>query len=163
MYNAQFILLSLGQDPEVSLFAGRLLFYQLPGIYMQSFDEAFQLFFLAMGKNFMMLLIDLCRIPLHCLIAYFLIVKMDLELFGCAMTVNLVYFLKFLVTKLVIDYYKKDDIALREAFYIRIDRSTFKNFRSFLKLASAGLLLSCLEWWISEAMTLLGGYISVNA
>lgn len=76
---------------------------------MQSFDEAFQLFFLALGKNQMMLIIDLCRIPLHCLLAYVLIVQMNLELFGCAMTVNLVYFLKFIVTKLIIDHYKKED------------------------------------------------------
>lgn len=110
-----------------------------------------------------MLLIDLCRIPLHCALAYLLIVVMNLELFGCAMTVNLVYFIKFIVTFLVLDYYKKEDEALRESFYIRINRGTFKQFRSFISLASAGLLLSCLEWWISEAMTLLGGYISVNA
>jgi Na+-driven multidrug efflux pump len=116
-----------------------------------------------MGKNCMMLMIDLCRIPLHCFLAYIFIIKMDLELLGCALTVNLVYFLKFVVTKLVIDYYKKHDVALKESFYIRIDRTTLKGFRAFVKLASAGLLLSCLEWWISEAMTLLGGYISVNA
>ena len=163
MYNAERILLALGQDKEVSLFAGRLLFYQIPGIWMQSFDEAFQLFFLALGKNDMMMLIDLCRIPLHCLLAYILIVRMQLELFGCAMTVNLVYFLKFIVTKLVLDYYKKTDVALRESMYIKIDRGTFKGFRSFINLASAGLLLSCLEWWINELMALLGGYISVNA
>lgn len=153
----------MGQDPAVSLYAGRLLKYQLPGIYMQAIDEALALFFTALEKNYIMLIIDSFRIPLHLGLLYLFMVKFDLELLGCAMAVNLVYFFKFLMTKVIVDYYKKTLVDLRESFFIRIDSDTFDEYRAFLKLATAGLLLSCLEWWIGEAMTLMGGYIDVDS
>ena len=110
-----------------------------------------------------MLIIDSFRIPLHLGLLYLFMVKLDLELLGCAMAVNLVYFFKFLMTKVVVDYYKKTLVDLRESFFVRIDSETFDEYRAFLKLATAGLLLSCLEWWIGEAMTLMGGYIDVES
>jgi hypothetical protein len=110
-----------------------------------------------------MLIIDSFRIPAHLIICYFFVVKLDWEIFGCAMTINVVYFLKFIATKLVVEYYQKSHQDLREAFFIRIDEDTFKDYKAFFKLASAGLLLSCLEWWIGEAMTLMGGYIDVDS
>jgi multidrug resistance protein, MATE family len=163
MCNAEQLLLLLGQDPAVSLYAGRLLRYQLPGIYMQAIDEALALFFTALEKNYIMLIIDSFRIPMHLALLYIFVVKLDWEIFGCAMAVNLVYFMKFVMTKFVVDYYKKTMVDLRESFFFRIDEETFKEYRAFLKLATAGLLLSCLEWWIGEAMTLMGGYIDVDS
>ena len=153
----------MGQDPAVSLYAGRLLRYQLPGIYMQAIDEALTLFFTALEKNYIMLIIDSFRIPAHLILLYVFVVKLDLEIFGCAMAVNVVFFIKFITTKLVVQYYQKTHEDLREAFFVRFNEDTFKDYKAFFKLASAGLLLSCLEWWIGEAMTLMGGYIDVDS
>lgn len=75
----------------MSKHCANLLFYQLPSIYMQAIEEVFTLYFTAIEKNYIMMITDSFRIPLHIFIGYLLIVKWKWDLFGCAMTTNLVF------------------------------------------------------------------------
>ena len=40
---------------------------------------------------------------------------------------------------------------------------TFKSLGPYMRLAIPGTMMLCLEWWAYEIITLMAGYISVNA
>jgi Na+-driven multidrug efflux pump len=79
-----------------------------------------------------MMFIDVGRIPLHILIGYYLIVEYKMDLFGCALTTNLVYLIKFIVAFAIIHLFKKNNQDLREGFFIKINHETTRNFKRFL-------------------------------
>jgi len=130
---------------------------------MQCLDEILYLYFTALEKTTMLLIMDLGKIPLHLLICHLFIAKWQMGIFGVALAMNLVYFVKLIVIKLVVDIQKRHEPVLKESLFISFGRETRAGFKDFLKLASAGLILACVEWWISEALTILAGYLGVEA
>jgi Na+-driven multidrug efflux pump len=135
----------------------------MPGIYLQAFDEVFSLFFSAMEKNHIMLMIDIVKLPLQFLICYLFICVWNLDLLGCALAFNLSFVVKFIALRYLVSILSRNDPAIREGLFIRINHETFEDFYSFMKLSTNGLFLCCLEWWVTEAMAIMSGLISVQA
>ena len=130
---------------------------------MQCLDEILYLYFTALEMTTMLLVMDLSKIPMHLLLCHLLIAKWEMGIKGVALAMGVVYFLKLIVIKIVVDSQKQHSEVLRESLFVNFGSESLAGFKEFMTLASAGLALSCVEWWISEALTILAGYISVQA
>ena len=143
--------------------AGQYLFYLLPALYMQCLDETLYMYFTALEKTTMLLIMDLGKIPLHYFVCHIFVVKMELGVLGVALAMNVVFFVKLIVIWIVISYQKRRQQVLKESMFFSFGAETLSGFKEFLILASAGLILACLEWWVTEALTLLACYLGTEA
>lgn len=130
---------------------------------MQSYDEVICLYFSAMEKNHIMMWVDFLKLPLQLVLSVFFICYLEWDLVGCACAFNLAFVFKFLVIQKMTATVAIKDQSIRESFYLNIGWDTLVGFKSFVSLSTSGLFLSCLEWWVIEALSILSGLISVQA
>jgi len=128
---------------------------------MQCVDEILYLYFTALERTTMLLIMDLAKLPLHFCLCTIFIRQMELGIFGLALAMNTTYFLKLVLTFFIVGFQRKREQVLRDSLFISCGADTLNGFKAFLKLASAGFILSCIEWWVSEGLTVMAGYLGV--
>ena len=144
------------QDEKAAYFCQELISIMLPGIYFDCIFESISLYFTAMEKSFIPMQIQMVMVPSHYLLNYLLMYKFDFGLRGVALATNITCLL-CLVIIVVRMTFEKDMI-----FTLTNCRDILFDIKSFIRLAFAGLLLSCFEEWINNALSLFAGTIGVK-
>lgn len=103
LWHATPLLIILGQDAQAAEYAGLYMRIQLPGIYLQCLFDGISIFYTAMEKSYIPMLVQIVCIPLHALWCYLLIYVCRFDIYGCAMAVNVTYSLCLVAIKLVIN------------------------------------------------------------
>ena len=94
------MLIGLGQDSEVSTIAAKYLFRQLPGMYMFALFDANRLFLNAMEVTQVATAILAVGLPLHVLLANYMIFDLNLGVYGLAYAIDITYTSFFLAITL---------------------------------------------------------------
>lgn len=131
---------------------------QFPGIYMQCLFAGISIFFTAMEKSYLPMLVQVVCIPFHAIWCYLFIYVLHFDVNGCAIAVNITYSLCFLGVRAIIT--NSTDPTVKDC-WVEFNLDTFSYIRLFLRLAVSGLLLTCLEVWCSEGIQIMSGLLGV--
>lgn len=81
---------------------------------------------------------------------------MDIK--GAALATTLTYFINFFVSTLYVSFIKE----LRKAWFLP-NRNSFRGLYEYLKLGIPAMIMFLVDWSSLEVMTLIAGYISLEA
>ena len=129
----------------------------LPGIYLDCILQSISIFFTAMEKSYIPMLIQMVFIPMHPFWCHQLVSKYGFE--GTAMAYNLTIALSFAS---ILSFVKINTNSEVKQVWVPIDAQVFQNLRVFVRLAFSGLLLFCFEEWCNQGIQLISGYLGVN-
>ncbi|CAG8531125.1 757_t:CDS:2 [Scutellospora calospora] len=147
------ILISLGQEAELSYYAALYLRYLLLGVPPALIFWCLEKFLQGQGimKATTYVLIICC--PINIFLNYILIWEpFSLDYIGAPIATTITNWLMLFLTILYIKY-----IDGHEAWG-GWSHLSFKDWSSFTKLALPGMLTSCADWWIYELIALFAGY-----
>lgn len=159
LWNSEAVLLALGQDATASAYAAHYLRILLPGLYLECLFQGFCIYFTAMEKSFIPMLVQLLCIPLHPVWCYLFVFKLELGMNGCAVATNFTSSLCCLLTFVFVHFFGSAEV---KACWVPMSAVSLHNLSKFLTLAFSGTLLTCLEYWACEAIQVMGGILGVQ-
>ena len=152
------ILISMHQDPGVSIIAQRYVCYMIPGVWAMGQFDSTKKFLSSQLKNQIPVWTQLFTTVLHVIWCIIFIKKMGMRETGAALATNITYILNMLIADFVIRYKSKDTFKDMVFWY---DTSVFIGIGNFLKIGIPGMLMLCFEWWAFELLALFTGTLGV--
>jgi MATE family multidrug resistance protein len=95
---------------------------------------------------------------LHILWCYLLVRVADLGVKGASIATGITYLILFVF----LNVYASGIAEIKESWFFP-NRDSIRHLGQFLKLGVPAALMFSLEWWVYEILTLMSGYISVEA
>ncbi|KAK6146824.1 hypothetical protein DH2020_020693 [Rehmannia glutinosa] len=151
-YNTRFILLSLGQDKDISAGAGEFNRWMIPGLFAFGILQCLVRFLQAQKIVVPMMIMSGMTTVFHILICWIFVFKIKLGSRGAALANGISYWINVLLFALYIKFSK----TCAESF-TGLSREAFNGTLSFLKLAIPSAIMICLEYWSFEMVVLLSG------
>jgi MATE family multidrug resistance protein len=111
-----------------------------------------------MRKSFIPMYTQAVGTILHIIWCYILVFKVGLGIKGTSLAVLITY----TTQTIVIVLYASRQQDIKESWFFP-NRDTIKNLGTYLKQAVPCIFMMCLGWWAFEILTLMSGYISVDA
>ena len=152
------MLIGLGQDSEVSTIAAKYLFRQLPGMYMFALFDANRLFLNAMEVTQVATIILAVGLPLHALLAYYMIVELNFGVYGLAYAINITYTSFFFAITLYSFFTRNPHV--RKAWFAPT-RESFKDWGQIIALGVPGSFMYFVDWSSFEILALMSGLVGV--
>ena len=152
------ILVAFGQDPAVSKLTGQYLQRIMPATLANMFFDANRLFLFAMGYNLPPTIVTLCAIPLHFLIGWVLIFKLDMGLFGCCWSVLITQVLLIIALQV---YSSCLDEKVHNAVKWPGFALIFSDWGEYLSLGIPGAIMVFMEWFVFDVIAIEAGWIGV--
>ncbi|GMN52141.1 hypothetical protein TIFTF001_021286 [Ficus carica] len=148
------ILVFFGQDPGISIDAGRYARFMIPGIFAFAIIQCYTKFLQAQNSVVPMMVIAGITTSLHIFICWILVFKSGLGNRGAALSNAISYWINALSLVLYVEFSpscKKTRTPL--------SREAFHGIPKFLKLSIPSALMLTLEIWSFEMMVLLAGFL----
>lgn len=154
-WNAESLLLALGQEAALSQHAGLFLRYLLLGAPAYMTFEALKRYLQAQGIMHATTYVLLIASPINMLTNYIFVwwTPISLGFVGAPLATALSYWLMLGLLLLYIKY-----VAGGEAWG-GWSRQCLTGWSTFLKLAVPGVLMVCTEWWAFELVALAASYL----
>ncbi|KAG1368083.1 protein DETOXIFICATION 14 [Cocos nucifera] len=149
------ILLFTGQDPLISLEAGKYAVWMIPGLFAYATAQPLMKFLQSQSLILPMLLSSMITLCLHIPLCWVMVFKSGLANVGAALSISISYWLNVFMLVLYIKY-----SASCKATRSPISKECFRGINEFLKLALPSAVMICLEWWSFELLVLLSGLLS---
>jgi len=138
------VLIFLGQEVQVSIYAGNYARAMIPGTFMFVQTEALRKFLVAQGQYSFMPKIQLVTAMLHPLWLYINVFCLDLSIEGVAYSTVITHSLNFLVAYIWITI---DRSIVKEGSWNFINKDTFTDYFEFLRYGVPNFLTLGLEVW----------------
>ncbi|KAJ4961265.1 hypothetical protein NE237_021175 [Protea cynaroides] len=148
------ILMSLGQDPDISKGAGHYARYMIPSVFAYGLLQCIIRFLQTQNIVFPMMIISAMTSLLHIPICWFLVFKTDLSNKGAALAISISYWINMLLLAI----YVKFSPACKST-WTGFSREALHNILNFLKLSIPSALMVCIEFWSFEMMVLMAGLL----
>ncbi|XP_019707049.1 protein DETOXIFICATION 12 isoform X2 [Elaeis guineensis] len=148
------ILLFTGQDPLISLEAGKYAAWMIPGLFAYATAQPLIKFLQSQSLILPMLLSSMTTLCLHIPLCWVMVFKSGLGNVGAALSISISYWLNVFMLVLYIRY-----SASCKATRSPISKECFRGINEFLKLALPSAVMICLEWWSFELLVLLSGLL----
>ncbi|KAL5715131.1 hypothetical protein ACHQM5_016999 [Ranunculus cassubicifolius] len=150
------------QDDDISQLAGKYSTWVIPQLYAYAFNYPMQKFFQSQSKVWVITLISLAVLPLHVMLNWLLILKLEYGMAGAAIAGNISWWLINLSQMIYIVSGSFPDS------WTGFSILAFKSLSGFVKLSLASAIMLCLELWYYTAVILLVGSlkhpeVAVNA
>jgi Na+-driven multidrug efflux pump len=116
----------------------------LPGIYMDSILQSISIFFTAMEKSYIPMLIQMVFIPQHSFWCELLVNRYDFGYPGTAIAYNITIGLSL---GSMLTFVKLSHNPQIQQVWVPFNSDVFLNCKAFVRLAFSGLLLFCFEEW----------------
>lgn len=126
----------------------------LLGLYMQALFDLFRKFFIMLGQPVMPMVIQGATIPVHILLCYFLVRKLDLNVAGVGLATNLTFFLNFILILIAAFYYSTTKQCLT-----RVISETYKRLWEYFTLGLPTALMVCFDMWAFSFMTFIAHFL----
>jgi MATE family multidrug resistance protein len=148
------ILILLKQDVEVSKMCRDFVLWMIPGLFPAMWFEAIRRHLQAMNIVVPVTVIILLSIPIEACYLWLTISVFELGLIGCPIAVMLIYWTQFVLLCAWV-------LGRRElrSTWPGFSKKAFRGWWRFLKLAIPGALMSCMEGWGFDIMSLFAGWI----
>lgn len=88
---------------------------------------------------------------------YYLIIYLNLGVFGASMALNITYGLNFIIQEVYVNFVAWEELKVYSAFLCSAD--TLKGWGRFLKLGIPGTFMQCFEWWAFEILAIFSGIL----
>ncbi|ONK67856.1 uncharacterized protein A4U43_C05F4520 [Asparagus officinalis] len=148
------ILSFIGQDPLISLEAGKYAIWLIPGLFAYAIAQPMIKFLQSQSLILPMLICSILTLCLHIPLCWVLVFKSGLENLGAALSISISYWLNVLLLGFYIKYSKSC-----EGTRAPISKEAFRGIKKFLRLAVPSAVMICLEWWSFELLILLSGLL----
>ncbi|XP_073007057.1 protein DETOXIFICATION 14-like isoform X1 [Typha latifolia] len=148
------ILSFIGQDPMISLEAGKYAIWMIPGLFAYATVQPLMKFLQSQSLIIPMLLICATTLCFHIPLCWVMVFKTSLRNTGAALSISISYWLNVLMLGVYIKY-SDSCKATRSPF----SSEAFRGVGEFLRIALPSAVMICLEWWSFELLVLLSGLL----
>ncbi|KAF8399057.1 hypothetical protein HHK36_014923 [Tetracentron sinense] len=152
--NTEYILIGLGQDPDISKGAGLYARYMIPMLFSYGLLQCLVRFLQAQNIVFPMMIISGVTTLLHFPICWILVFKSGLGNRGAAMANSLSYWINVLLLALYVKY----STACKKT-WTGFSKEALHDVPNFLRLAIPSAVMVCLEFWSFEMILLMSGLL----
>ncbi|XP_024966932.1 protein DETOXIFICATION 16-like [Cynara cardunculus var. scolymus] len=151
---AGYLLVFLGQDPQISAEAGLYARFMIPSLFANALLQCFVRFLQAQNNVVPMMLSTGITTLLHILVCWIMVFKSGLGNRGAA----LANAISLWINVLLLAVYVRVSPSCKKT-WTGFSREAFHNIPIFLKLAVPSAVMVCLEIWSFEMMVLLSGLL----
>ncbi|KAK6146825.1 hypothetical protein DH2020_020694 [Rehmannia glutinosa] len=151
-YNTSFILVTLGQEKDISSGAGEFNRWMIPGLFAYGILQCLIRFLQAQKIVVPMMIISGMTAIFHIFMCWLFLFKIKLGSRGAALANAVSYWINVLLLAL----YVKFSTACAETF-TGFSREAFNGILGFLRLAIPSAIMICFEYWSFEMVVLLSG------
>ncbi|XP_020105374.1 protein DETOXIFICATION 14-like isoform X1 [Ananas comosus] len=148
------ILSFIGQDPMISLEAGKYAIWMIPGLFAYATVQPLMKFLQSQSLIIPMLLSSIATLCFHVPLCWVLVFKTRLGNVGAALSISISYWLNVLLLGIYINF-SNSCKATRMPFSME----AFTGISEFLRFALPSAIMICLEWWSFELLILLSGLL----
>ena len=148
------ILLQINQDPDIAHITAVFCQGTLPGLFFFFQLEAQRRFMQAQGIYIKPVFCVMISTAIHPLWIYVFYIYLDWGAFGLGFTVSIANLSNFILLTCIA---YRDSV---EGSFFLVNSDSFIGWKEFLSLAIPSCLMSCLETWNYEIVTLMTGYLS---
>ncbi|XP_057974200.1 protein DETOXIFICATION 16-like isoform X2 [Malania oleifera] len=152
--NTGSILMTLGQDPEISKEAEVYARFMIPSLFAYGLLQCLNRFLQTQNIVFPMMITSGITTLLHFLICWILVLKSGLGVKGAAMANAISYWMNVLLLALFVKF-----SSSCAKTWTGFSKEALHNILPFLGLAVPSALMVCLEMWSFEMMVLLSGLL----
>ena len=132
---------------------------QIFGIYMDCLFESVALYFTAMEKSYIPMIIQGSILPVHLLCCELYVNTFGFGYLGVAHASNTTNFFCLVAIYLLVKCIK--DPEVKQA-WVPFNMDVFVELKSFIKFAFAGLLIHCFQSWANEGIQIISGWIGTT-
>lgn len=148
------LLIFIGQDPSISLGAGKYSIWLIPSLFPFAILESLVPFLQTQSLILPMLFCTFATLCFHVPLCWVLIFKFEFGTKGAALAISLSYWVNVTLIGLYLKY-SPACAKTRTSF----SKDIFQSIGEFLRLAFASAGMVCLEWWSFEVVVLLSGIL----
>jgi MATE family multidrug resistance protein len=152
------LLLLAGQDPLVSQVCSHFLKLSLPGFVSLGLFDSTRIFLIAIDHPHATIVIMLFGVPLSSLNNYFFVHKLGLGVTGLAISMNINYFMYFILLSIYCHFVNNPTI--RKAWSLP-GLDAWRHWGNLLELGMPGVLLYFIDWGCIYSLGFLSGLIGV--
>lgn len=153
-YNTTIILVSLGQDQDISAGAGEFNRWMIPGLFAYAILQCLIRFLQAQNDVVPMMISSGVTVLFHIFLCWLLLFKLELGSRGAAVANAVSYWINVVLLAL----YIKLSSACAQCF-TGFSREAFSDVLGFLRLAVPSAMMICLEYWSFEMVVILSGLL----
>ncbi|KAF8040332.1 hypothetical protein BT93_B2538 [Corymbia citriodora subsp. variegata] len=150
------LLVLMGQDPEISLEAGRFATCLIPALFAYGTLQPLVRYFQTQSLVFPLLVSSVVTLIFHLAVCWTLVFNSSFRNLGAAIAIGLSYWLNVILLAL---YMKYSPSCAKTKTRVLIFRELFPGMREFFSLAVPSAVMICLEWWSFEFLTMLSGLL----
>ncbi|KAG0758471.1 hypothetical protein G6F62_007669 [Rhizopus arrhizus] len=150
--NAEFILVSMGQDPELTSMAQTYIIFSIPYLFLSYANTTIRKFLQSIGEMKITMYIVFILFPINIVSNHFFLIYLNLSYIGAALHVSLISFLFLLSYIIYLTYFSP---ALK-SFWPGLTKEAFHGWSEFLKLGIPGMLSVSTDWAFEVCALLTG-------
>lgn len=144
----------IGQDPEISLRAGKYTAWMIPGLFAYAIAMPLIKFLQSQSITFPLVLTSFLTLCFHIPLCWILVFHSRLGYLGAALSISLSYWFNVFFLVIYIKYSKECELTCAP-FSVDV----FKGIHEFMRIALPSAFMICLEWWSFELLVLLSGLL----
>ncbi|GLT35050.1 hypothetical protein SLA2020_095340 [Shorea laevis] len=148
------ILISLGQDHEISILAGLYNCWMIPSLFAYGLLQCLNRFLQTQNNVFSMMFCSGITALLHILFCWALVFEFGLGIKGAALAISISNWFNVLFLAIYIKFSPSCKNTWRG-----FTREAFHDLVSFIKLAIPSAIMICFEYWSFEMVVLLSGLL----
>ncbi|CAI0450941.1 unnamed protein product [Linum tenue] len=148
------LLVSIGQDPEISRVAAQYAVNLIPALFGDAVLQPLNRYMQSQGRTLPMLLSAVAALCGHVPICWAMVYKFGLENVGAALAVGLAYWFNAVLLILYVRWASSCEKTRGMCW-----NDFGPSVREFWRFAVPSAVMVCLEWWTFELLVLLAGLL----
>ncbi|XP_068638065.1 protein DETOXIFICATION 12-like [Aristolochia californica] len=144
----------IGQDPEISLEAGKYISWLIPALFAYALIQSLTKFLQSQSLILPLLLCSSATLCVHIPLCWALVFKSSLKNVGAPLAIGLSSWLNVVMLGLYV-ICSPSCQRTRAPF----SKEVFQGVHEFFRLAIPSAVMICLEWWSYELLVLLSGLL----
>ncbi|KAG8376131.1 hypothetical protein BUALT_Bualt09G0031400 [Buddleja alternifolia] len=148
------LLILIGQDPVISVEAGKFSVWLIPSLFPYAILQALVRYLQTQSLVIPMLWSSLASLCIHLPLCWFFIFKLKLGNVGAAISICFSYWSNVIL----LGIYVKCSSTCKKT-RVSFSRDVFLTAGEFFRFAIPSAVMVCMEWWTFEIVILLGGLL----
>ncbi|KAE8691984.1 MATE efflux family protein 8 [Hibiscus syriacus] len=148
------LLALVGQDPLISMVAGKLIMWLIPALYAYASLQPIVRFFQSQSLIMPLLVSSCSTLCFHLLLCWALVFKCGLNGQGAALAISISYWTNVVSLGLYMMFSDTCSTSL-----VPVSMDVFRGIREFFHFAIPSASMICLEWWSFELLIIFSGFL----
>ncbi|GFH13564.1 multidrug and toxic compound extrusion protein, partial [Haematococcus lacustris] len=155
---AEWVLVAMGQDPDIARAAGRFTILLAPCLVMDGADQCCRRYLAAQSIVQPLMLVTLLATLMTPAYLWYFIVRLDFGLDGAAVAWNCVQCTSLMgLVVYILWHNSQQDPALRT--WHGWTRECLADWGTYIRVAIPSMVMICLDWWTFEIIVILSGLL----